>query len=281
MASAAHQPWTDENNPDYMKVAAAQISCALGDSTANLAKIREFCARAEKAGAELIVFPEMSDTGYAMAAIRKHAAPWKEGAVPELQEIARTISIAIVSGVSEREGDNIYNTQIALDEKGSIIAKYRKSHLFATAPIDEHTCCSPGDALTSFAWGAWQFGLSICYDLRFPEVYRTLALETRSNAFLVSSAWPFPRVEHLRILASARAIENQSYLVIANRVGTDAGVTFCGASAIIDPYGVCVAASSTDREELICADFSTEVLQSVRDGMPVLTHRRPELYAKC
>ena len=102
-----------------MKIAAAQISCALGDLDANLSKIREFSSRAKDAGAELIVFPEMVDTGYSMPTIQKHAAAWKEGAVPELQKIARELSIAIVCGVSERDGAAIIGIAYA-DRLGDI-----------------------------------------------------------------------------------------------------------------------------------------------------------------
>ena len=118
------------------------------------------------------------------------------------------------------------------------------------------------------------------YDLRFPEIYRALALDHGANVFVNSSAWPFPRVEHLRILATARAIENQSYVILANRVGRDEGVPFCGSSAVIDPYGVVVAAASADREELIVADLSLDVVHAIRERMPVLAHRRAELYEK-
>ena len=96
--------------------------------------------------------------------------------------------------------------------------------------------------------------------------------------FINSSAWPFPRLEHLRILALTRAIENQSYLIVANRVGTDDGVTFCGTSVIIDPYGVIVAAASADREELIQAEISQDVIDAVRQRMAVFEHRRTDLY---
>lgn len=261
-----------------MKIAAAQIACTLGDLAANLCKMREFAGRAQEAGADLVVFPEMADTGYAMPVIRQQARPWSEGAVPELQEIAHDLSLAIISGVSEKEGDAIYNAQVMIDSSGAIVGKYRKTHLFA--PIEEDKCCTPGNALARFDLGGLKFGLTICYDLRFPEIYRFLAVEQRANVFVVSSAWPFPRLEHQRVLATARAIENQSYLVLANRVGKDDGVPFCGSSAIIDPYGVVVAAASADREELIMAEISKEVIEAVRARMPVLAHRRPVLYAR-
>ena len=121
-----------------------------------------------------------------------------------------------------------------------------------------------GDALTSFAFGGLRFGFSICYDLRFPEMYRKLVIEQNANALIVSSAWPFPRVGHLRKLAMARAIENQSYVIAASRVGADDGVSFCGTSSIIDPGGLIVASASQDREELIQAELSEELVSSTR-----------------
>ncbi len=262
-----------------MKIAAAQIACALGDVEANVRKMRDFSARAKEAGADLIVFPEMADTGYSMPVIQRLATAWTEGAVPELRKMAKDLSIAIISGVSEREGNSIYNSQVFVDAKGEIVGSYRKTHLFAGTPIGEDKCFSPGQELRSFPFGGgFQLGLSICYDLRFPEVYRKLAIEQAVNVFILSSAWPFPRLEHFRILCAARAIENQSYLIVSNRVGTDEGVTCCGSSAIIDPYGVTVASASTDREELVQAEVSEEVITAVRNKMAVFDQRRPELY---
>jgi omega-amidase len=261
-----------------MKIAVAQISCSLGDGEANLSKVRGFSARAKEAGAELIVFPEMTDTGYSMPVIQKHANHWKTGFVVGVQEIANELSLAIVSGVSERDGDSIYNSQVLVDAKGDIIATYRKTHLYAVAPVEEQTCFAPGDMFTSFALGDLRFGFSICYDLRFPELYRKLATEQNVGAFLISSAWPFPRVEHWCVLAQARAIENQAYVIASNRVGEDDKLWFCGNSAIIDPRGVTVAAASADREELIHAEVSEELVQSVRRRVNSLGHRRQDLY---
>ena len=261
-----------------MKIAVAQIICSLGDPEANLSKVRDFSRRAEEAGAEVIVFPEMSDTGYSMPVIQEHASHWKSGFVASLQEIANQLSMAIVSGVSERDGSLIYNSQVLVDAKGAVIAKYRKTHLYAVAPVEEQTCFAAGDSFASFDLGEFRFGFSICYDLRFPEMYRKLATEQNVGAFLISSAWPFPRVEHFQILCSARAIENQSYVIASNRVGKDDDLWFCGSSAIIDPRGVVIAAASTDREELIHADLSCELVLSVRSRVKSLAHRRKDLY---
>jgi omega-amidase len=263
-----------------MKIAAAQMACVLGDVAANVRKMRDFSARAKEGGADLIVFPEVADTGYAMPVIQACATPWNEGAVPELQKIAKDLSIAIICGVSERDGPSIYNSQVFIDAKGNVVGSYRKTHLFTGTPIGEDECFSPGDELKSFPFGGFRLGLSICYDLRFPEVYRTLAIEEEANVFILSSAWPFPRLEHFRTLATARAIENQSYMIVSNRVGTDEGVRCCGSSAIIDPYGVVLASASTDREELILAEVVEETITSVRSKMAVFAQRRPDLYGK-
>src|SRR5215467_2317751 len=265
-------------NTRLMKIAVAQISCSLGDPEANLRKARDLSRRAREAGAELIVFPEMTDTGYSMPVIQKYASHWKTGFVPGLQKIATQLSIAIVSGVSERDGSSIYNSQVLIDAKGGIAAKYRKTHLYAVAPVEEQTCFVPGDGFASFELGGLKFGFSICYDLRFPELYRKLVTEKNVDGFVISSAWPFPRVEHWRVLAQARAIENQSYVIASNRVGKDAELWFCGSSAIIDPRGVVVAAASADREELIDTDLSQDLLRSVRQRVQSLGHRRRDLY---
>jgi omega-amidase len=263
-----------------VKIAAVQLACTLGDVQANLNKIRDFCARAKQEGVDLIVFPEAADTGYSMPVIRQHAKPWTEGAVPALREMAKEFAFTIVSGVAERVGDVIYNSQVFIDPRGQIAASYRKTHLFVLAPNDESTCYAPGDRFVSVAADGFRFGLSICYDLRFPEVCRALALEHDANVMLVSSAWPLPRAGHLRALAVARAIENQSYLILANRVGVDAGVICCGTSAIIDPSGVIIASASDDREEMITGDVSEEAIAAVRDKIPVFTHRRTDLYGR-
>jgi len=261
-----------------MKIAAAQISCAPGDLEANLRKVREFAARGQGSGADLVVFPEMTDTGYSMGAIRKHARPWNKGAVPELQKIATDLSLGVIAGISDRDGGSIFNAQVFVSREGEVLAKYRNTHLVTAAPLDERVCLSPGDKLVTCKIDKFNVGLSICYDLRFPEMCRTLVVTHGANVIINSSAWPFVRMQHLRVLALARAIENQSYVIIANRVGTDDGVTFCGSSVIVDAYGAILAGASADREELIYAEISEEVITDVRQRIPVFDHRRGDLY---
>src|SRR5437016_11791029 len=160
-----------------MEVAAAQISCVLGDFEANVSKIRDFAALAKKSGAGLVVFPEMSDTGYSMPVIQEQARSWKDGAVSELQKIAKENSIAIVAGISDRDGDSIFNAQVLVNARGEIVAKYRKTHLVTAAPLDERICLSPGNEFVTSKIDNFNVGLSICYDLRFPEMARTLVVK--------------------------------------------------------------------------------------------------------
>ncbi len=254
------------------------MACAAGDVSANLSKIRALAGQAKERGAEWIVFPEMCDTGYVMSVIRERAANWSEGAVLELRAVARELALGIICGVSEREGECIFNTQVVIDASGEIIGKYRKTHLFAPAPVEEHKCFAAGAELVVTRMGDLRAGLSICYDLRFPELYRALAIDCGVNLFVISAAWPSARCEHLCTLIAARAIENQSYVVLANRVGTDNGARFCGNSAVISPSGEILAIGSRDGEELVEAKLSARALASVRERMAVFDHRRPELY---
>src|SRR4029450_1069586 len=134
-----------------MKVAAAQISCSLGDPKANLLKVGDFSRQARDAGAELIVFPEMTDTGYSMPVIQAHANSWSSGFVPGLQEIAAKVSIAIVCGVSEQDSGSVYNSLVFVDQQGEVAAKYRRRPLCAVAPVAEQNCFASGDTFASFA----------------------------------------------------------------------------------------------------------------------------------
>ncbi len=262
-----------------VKIAVAQIDCVVGDIESNLQTIERFARQAHASSATMVLFPEMSDTGYSMEPIRQHATDWKKGAVPAIRNLAKELSLWIVCGVSERENDDIYNAQVVASAHGEIAARYRKTHLFTPEPVREDSCFTPGGDFISFKADDFKFGLTICYDLRFPELFRELAVGHGTSVFLLSSAWPCPRARHLRSLIIARAIENQSYLLAANRVGTDDGVQFCGQSAIIDPAGAILASGSDAGEELIVAEMSAEHLHSVRAQMPVFDHRRRDLYA--
>lgn len=260
-----------------MKVAVAQMKCALGDAPANCRTLASLVERARGNGCDVIVFPEMADTGYEMSVIREHASPWPGLPFDTIQSAAAKHGVHVICGLSEREGQNIYNSAAVFNPKGELAAKYRKAHLFTPSPVNEDRCLTAGKSLEVVTIGDLKWGLMICYDLRFPELARALALKG-AEVLALCTAWPFPRVSHLQTLVQARAIENQVYVVSANRVGTDGPVTFCGSSCIVDPYGVTIASAAADREELVVGEINRETLAWVRSRMPVFQDRRTDLY---
>lgn len=252
-----------------MKAAAAQIRCQPGNIEANCARIPELAGQAKSNRCGLIVFPEMTDTGYDMPAIQQTASPWPGLPYDTAGRAARDFSIYLICGLSEREGDRIYNSLAVLDPEGNLLGKYRKTHLLPLDPVNEDHYLTPGNSLTTVQIGDMKWGLLICYDLRFPRVSHELAL-SGAEGLIICAAWPSPRQEHWEILNAARAIENQCYVIAANRIGTDGPLTFCGSSCIIDPEGSIIASASQDTEGLIMAEVSAEAVSSLRARQPFL-----------
>ncbi|MEW6303641.1 MAG: nitrilase-related carbon-nitrogen hydrolase [Verrucomicrobiota bacterium] len=262
-----------------MKVAVAQMQCALGDVEANGAQMADLARQAAREGCTAIVFPEISDVGYDAETIRERARTWKEKPFRTVQSAAKKNKVHILCGLAEREGKTIYNSIAVFDDTGALIGRYRKAHLFTPSPVNEDRCFTPGNRLEVVNIGGLKWGLFICYDLRFPEMARALALKG-AEVLALPTAWPFPRVAHLEILLAARAIENQAYVVTANHVGTAGGVTFCGSSRIVDPYGVIVTAAAVDRAELLVGEIDPGKLKWARARMPIFRDRREDVYAE-
>lgn len=258
-----------------MRVAAAQIVCEVGNVAANCATLQRMALRAREDRCDVIVFPEMSDTGYDMQTILEKAAAWPSGALEVIQGLASGLGIWIVCGLSEREGDDVYNAVAVVDRSGKLVARYRKAHLFS--PGREDRFLKRGSSLTLIGIEGLQWGILICYDLRFPEMARSLALKG-AEVIVVPSAWPSPRLRHWCTLLASRAIENQAYVVGANRAGADGSIQFCGSSQVIDPYGVAMASAPETGEHLIVAEINKARVSEVRSAMPVFADRRSDLY---
>lgn len=193
----------------------------------------------------------------------------------ELGGLAAELGVNLVAGsVANVRGGKVYNTACVFDRTGNCVAEYDKTHLFT--PMGEHAYFTPGDHLCRFRLDGHDCGLVICYDIRFPELTRTLAVQGMDMLFVVSQ-WPAARIGHLRALTVARAIENQAFVICCNSCG-DAGEThYGGASAIIDPWGELLAAGGQD-EQILAADCELEMLDGIRSSINVFRDRRAELY---
>ncbi|NLW81124.1 MAG: hypothetical protein GXY42_05555 [Desulfovibrionales bacterium] len=261
-----------------MRIAAVQVSGIPGDVQGNLEKIRIHTQKGAAAGCRLLLFPELTDLGYDLRAVPRHGpATWKTSQ-GVLAGLAREFSLCLVCGVCLADGHNHANALVAWGPDGEILVIYRKTHLFRAGDIDETQVFRAGDAATCFELDGIRFGLSICYDLRFPELFRTLALGG-CHVLLLAAAWPRARIHVWKPLCIARAVENQCYLVGANLVG-DQGMYPCGgASLFVTPAGQTTEADPR-QECLVHGSVCTEELREIRNAVPALAHRRPDLYAR-
>ena len=252
-----------------MRVAAIQRSIVWEEPTTNFESLRPWLDTAQAAGARLVVLPEMFACGFSMATERiaepsggpterfltENAAErgiWIGGSFPELVDGA----------------DKPFNTFVVAGPEGETF-RYRKLHPFSYAGEDR--AFAAGEDLVTATIEGVRFGLFVCYDLRFANVFWDLAEEV--DAYLVIANWPEPRRHHWTGLLAARAIENQAYVVGVNRVGDDATLHYTGDSRILDPSGH-VLASARDQETLLLADLDPEVVRSTRERLPFIPDRR-------
>ncbi len=259
-----------------MKVALIQMDIALGDVAANRAKAQALIAEGLARGAELIVLPEMWTTGYQLADIHLLAEPENGPTVTMLRQTARENGVEIIAGsIAEAAGGKVYNTAYAIGKDGGIVAKYRKIHLIGL--MDEEKYISRGETKCLFPLSFGLSGMIICYDLRFTELPRTLAL-AGCQVLFVPAEWPAVRGSHWLALNIARAIENQLYVIAVNRVGSDIGNLFFGHSLIVNPWGEILVEGSATGEEVLVTDVDFAVGAEIRSRIPVFADRRPECY---
>jgi predicted amidohydrolase len=265
-----------------MRVAVAQMEPRLAEKERNLDAALERLEEAAAAGAQLLVLPECAIPGY-MFDSAEEALPYAEeipGPTTEAfeRECAR-LGVHAITGLLERDGDTLYNAAILVGPDG-LIGSYRKTHL-PFLGVDRFV--TPGEEFKVFDTALGRIGLIICYDLRFPEVTRTLALQ---GADMVALPTNFPMAAKLQcdVIAPARAAENRIYLLVANRVGKERWGEFCGWSQIVDPYGTRLAEAGETEEALLVADVELEKARDKDYVVPgeyelyLFGHRRPELY---
>jgi predicted amidohydrolase len=269
-----------------VRAAAVQLQ-STPDRDRNLETADRLTREAAKAGAELIVLPEkwpaLGTPEQTIAAAERLDGPVVQWAT----SIAKELGIDLVAGsFTEHVDDDTRerNTSIHVDPQGDIQATYRKIHMFDVEvggrvyKESEHE--APGDEIiVSRTAGNVGLGLSICYDVRFPELYRILAV-AGAEIVVVPAAFTFATTrDHWEILLRARAIEGQAFVVAANQVGEHApGIRSGGRSMIVDPWGV-VLATAPDEECFVAADLDLAAQERVREALPALANRRPEVYA--
>lgn len=259
-----------------MKISCLQMNMELGEPNRNFAHAKQLILEAVKEKTDVLVLPETWNTGFFpkdnIAEIScNNGAEVKE----QIGGLAREYGVNIVAGsVSNKRENRVYNTAFVFNRKGECVAEYDKTHLFT--PLGEDKYYTAGDRLCCFELEGVKCGIIICYDLRFPELVRTLALSKIDMLFVVSQ-WPTARTFHLRTLTLARAIENQMFVVCCNSCGRALDTVFGGNSAIINPLGETLAFAG-EREEIISAECDINILNEIRANMPVFRDRRQELY---
>jgi len=246
-----------------MKIALVQYNPTWENKEANKQKILSMISEVE--GVELFVFPEMSLTGFTMKS-KEMSETIQGDSFRFFSSIAKEKSSNIFAGIIERRNNRNYNTLIHIKPDGNLVKLYRKVHPFSYSGENEHYKAGVKPALTKIK--KWKIGLTICYDLRFPELFRKYG-KKRSHLIVNIANWPDTRIEHWRTLLKARAIENQSYVAGVNRVGDDPKLKYVGFSSVFDPMGKELVAVENE-EKVIVADLDKNYVNEVREKFPFL-----------
>jgi len=258
-------------------VALAQMEIGLGDVERNLVAAQGMAAQAAAQGADLLILPELWSTGYDLAQADAYAAALDEGAFGLMAGLARDEGLYVAGTALETNPQGSpFNTAALYGPDGKLVGAYQKVHLWA--PLGEVEHMTAGDRLPvlDLPWG--RVALAICYDLRFPELWRRYA-DGGAQLVVIPAEWPVRRVEHWRLLLRARAVENQFFVAGCNRAGADADGEFGGHSAAVDPWAQVLVEGGGEPGLLIATLELDEVARS-RRLFPFLQDRRPKVYGR-
>jgi predicted amidohydrolase len=259
-----------------MQVIGCQLDIAWEDKPANFARTRELLAGQTIVPGSLVVLPEMFATGFSMHV--DTIAESIDGPTHQfMAQLARDTKSFVLGGVVTKAADGRGRNQaVTFTPAGQEIARYTKAHPFSFAGEDQHY--EPGGPASCFAWHDLQVAPTVCYDLRFPELYRH-ATRSGAQVLVVIANWPQSRESHWLALLRARAIENQAYVVGVNRAGCDPHVAYGGHSLIASPRGETLAEAGAEAQTLV-ADLESGPLETYRREFPALADIRPELLGR-
>lgn len=263
-----------------MKIAIAQFEVQRGDPTANFETIRKLVTQTKAQGAQAVFLPEMCTTGFDWKRnleLLEDAATHRD----QISNLAQEFDIAICGSFLEQtESGQPANTMSYFERSGAVAAEYRKVHLFTL--FGEHKHVEAGEQIVTANTEIGRIGCSVCYDLRFPELFRKCALDG-AEIQVLSAAFPHPRLAHWRTLIQARAIENQCYFIATNQCGVEGhgsavGEThYFGHSMVVDPWGE-ILLEADESEGSLFVDIDVSKVAKTRDRLTALKDRRSELY---
>jgi predicted amidohydrolase len=263
-----------------IKIALAQMSCKREDKAKNLTRIEQTVIKAKRQAADIVIFPELSLTGYVVRDQIYELAETIPGPSTKVMEnIAKKTKVHIVFGMpelSEKAQATIYNAAVLVGPEG-VIGKYRKMYLPTHSVFEEKRYFRPGYQTAAFDTELGKIGLIICYDIFFPEVSRLTRLKG-AQLIVCISASPSTRRAFFETLTVARAIENTAFLAYVNLVGIEDGLQFWGGSRLVGPNGKVLVQAKYDEEDLVMCDVDYADIRPVETFVPTLKDLRPELF---
>lgn len=257
-------------------ISLAQMQIALGDPRRNLANMERLATDAAALRSHILVLPELWSTGYALDRASELGSELNKGIFAEISRVATERNLSIIGSVLEKRGLEVSNSAPFFASNGRMMGVYRKVHLFRL--MDEDKWLQPGAAPLSLdlPWGTTS--LAICYDLRFPELFRRYAVDDHTRLIFIPAEWPLERIEHWRTLLIARAIENQCYIIACNAAGQIGDTVFGGHSMIVDPWGKIIVEAG-ESPQLITAQIELDTVDEVRQRIPIFEDLRRDLYS--
>lgn len=252
------------------KVASIQLAIGDEDKSDRIERVESLLDLAK--GAHLVILPEIWNIGYfSFDLYSKESEPIGGETARRMSQKAKEHGFYLHSGsFVENDDGALYNTSLLFHPDGNQIARYRKIHLFGYNS-QESQLLSRGKEVVVVETGLGKIGMCTCYDLRFPELFRIM-LDKGAEIFLVTSGWPYPRLEHWLMFNRIRAIENSAFLISSNCTGKNRGIQFCGHSMIVDPWGT-ILASGGDEECIVHAEIDLQKVSLVRNEFPAVKDR--------